>query len=205
MITFALDGRHCKAFGDLAAEIQKVEGKEIAISARKGRFHGVTEYAVESLKAIDSTIVNLRDNYKPEQVAAGPTASSSLIDCIQQDMYAFVTMTASERKQIAEAIAEPKPRPSENDDRRSGSVDPEAHGIKTEMVESFKSPPEPARPATIETVQITETTSDPKPELLANKASPNAAHVQEWIEGMEKYPSIYTEERLRILSLKPGA
>jgi hypothetical protein len=205
MITFKLDGRNCKAFGDLAAEIQKVEGKEIAISARKGSFQGVTEYAVESLKAIDGTIVNLRDTYKPEPVAAGPTGSISLIDSIQQQIHASVNLTASERKQIAEAIAEPKPRPSEDDDRRSGSVDPEAHGIKAEMVENFKSPPEPARPATIETEQITETPGDPKPNPAAKKASPNGAHVQEWIEGIEKYPSIYTEERLRTLSLKPGA
>jgi len=111
MITFRIGGTPCKALGELATAIQNVEGKQIEVSARKGSFRGVTEYAVTTLKTIDGTIVDLGDNFKPESVAAGPARNSSLIDSIQQQMHEAVTLTESERKQIAEAIAEPGPEP----------------------------------------------------------------------------------------------
>jgi hypothetical protein len=61
MITFKIGNASCKAFGDLASAIQKTEGKQIEVSARKGGFLGGTEYAIETVKAIDGVLVDLRD------------------------------------------------------------------------------------------------------------------------------------------------
>jgi len=61
MVTFRIGSTPCKAFGDLAAAIQKAEGKQIEVSARKGRFRGEIEYAVEIVKTIGGTAVDLRD------------------------------------------------------------------------------------------------------------------------------------------------
>jgi hypothetical protein len=61
MITFKIGNISCKAFGELAGAIHKSEGKQIEISARKGRFRGVTEYAVEIVNAINGVPVDLRD------------------------------------------------------------------------------------------------------------------------------------------------
>ena len=59
MITFKIANTPCKALGDLASAIQKAQGKQIEISARKGTFRGMDEYAVEILKSISGTAVNL--------------------------------------------------------------------------------------------------------------------------------------------------
>jgi hypothetical protein len=61
MITFKIGNASCKAFGDLASAIQKTEGKQIEVTARKGGFLGGTEYAIETVKAIDGVLVDLRD------------------------------------------------------------------------------------------------------------------------------------------------
>src|SRR5712692_1383027 len=111
MITFNIGSTAFKALNDLATAIQKAEGRQIEVSARKGSFRGMTEYAVTALKAIDGTIVDLRDNFKPEPIAPAPATKNRLIDSIQQQMHEAVTLTESEWKQIAEAIAEPRPEP----------------------------------------------------------------------------------------------
>jgi hypothetical protein len=61
MTTFKIGNASCKAFGNLASEIQKTEGKQIEVSARKGGFQGGTEYAIEIVKTIDGVLVDLRD------------------------------------------------------------------------------------------------------------------------------------------------
>lgn len=61
MITFKIGNASCKAFGDLASAIQKTEGKQIEVTARKGGFLGGTEYAIETVRAIDGVVVDLRD------------------------------------------------------------------------------------------------------------------------------------------------
>jgi hypothetical protein len=61
MITFNIRNISCKAFGEVATAIRKAEGKQIEISARKGRFRGVTEYAVEIVKTISGNAVDFRD------------------------------------------------------------------------------------------------------------------------------------------------
>ena len=61
MITFKIGNASCKAFGELASAIQKTEGKQIEVTARKGGFLGGTEYAIETVKAIDGVLVDLRD------------------------------------------------------------------------------------------------------------------------------------------------
>lgn len=61
MITFRVGNISCKAFGDLASAIHRAEGKQIEVSARKGSFQGVTEYAVEILKTVNGTAVDLKD------------------------------------------------------------------------------------------------------------------------------------------------
>src|SRR5712692_8434826 len=112
MITFNIGSTAFKALNDLATAIQKAEGRQIEVSARKGSFRGMTEYAVTALKAIDGTIVDLRDNFKPEPIAPAPATKNRLIDSIQQQMHEAVTLTESEWKQIAEAIAEPRAAPA---------------------------------------------------------------------------------------------
>jgi hypothetical protein len=62
MITFKIGNSSCKAFGELASAVQKAEGKHIEVSARLGRFQGVTEYAIEAVKTINGTAVDLRDS-----------------------------------------------------------------------------------------------------------------------------------------------
>jgi hypothetical protein len=61
MITFRIGNSSCKAFGELADTIQKADGKQVEVSARKGGFQGGTEYAIETVKAIDGVVVDLRD------------------------------------------------------------------------------------------------------------------------------------------------
>src|ERR1700675_481541 len=48
MVTFMVGSVRCKAFGDFAAAVQNANGKQIEVSARKGSFQGITEYAVRS-------------------------------------------------------------------------------------------------------------------------------------------------------------
>ena len=76
MITLKIGSTAFKALGELATAIQNSEGKHIEISARKGSFGGVTEYAVKTLKAIDGSAVNLTDaaviGNKPVQPALKP-------------------------------------------------------------------------------------------------------------------------------------
>ena len=61
MVTFKIGNSSCKAFGDLAGAIQNAEGKLIEVSARKGRFRSVTEYAIEIVNAINGVPIDLRD------------------------------------------------------------------------------------------------------------------------------------------------
>jgi hypothetical protein len=221
MITFRIGGTPCKALGELATAIQKVEGKQIEVSARKGSFRGLTEYAITTLKTIDGTIVDLRDSFKPEPVAPSPATSSSLIDSIQQQMHEAVTLTESERKQIAEGIAEPKAGLSETDDADDipgfEAFDPGAYGIKQESIESFRFLSAPAKPAapTTEAGPVTEPiAAKGKPENqpgLVPELEPVSVRkplkevlVQYWIDIMDDTPSHYPEEKLRQLSLESG-
>lgn len=61
MITFKIGNSSCKAFGEVATTIQKTEGKQIVVSARKGKYRGSNEYAIETLKVINGVPVDLRD------------------------------------------------------------------------------------------------------------------------------------------------
>ncbi len=78
MITFKIGSTAFKALGELATTIQNVEGKHIEVSARKGSFQGVTEYAVKTLKAIEGRAVNLRDidRFGKQPVQATPKSAS---------------------------------------------------------------------------------------------------------------------------------
>jgi hypothetical protein len=149
MITFRIGNSSCKAFGELASAIQKTEGKQIEISARKGSFCGLTEYAVEIVKTISGTAVNLRDRSNPVSVTASPT---SHVESTQQQKHEFVALNEDERKQIAGAIGAPRPGLSETDDAEDmpeiESFDPAAYGIKPKTMKNLRFLSEPARPAT---------------------------------------------------------
>lgn len=82
MITFRIGNSSCKAFGDLASAIHKAEGKQIEVSARKGRFQGVTEYAIETVKTINGTTVDLRDSrtISPEEHVSKTSHASEAIN-----------------------------------------------------------------------------------------------------------------------------
>ena len=81
MITFTIGKTQCKAFGDLASAIVKADGKHIQISARKGSYQGVTEYAVEVLKTLEGNVVNLRDN-QPIRQGSTPAKLPTLAKAI---------------------------------------------------------------------------------------------------------------------------
>jgi hypothetical protein len=62
MVTFVLDGKCCKAFGDTAATLQSSNDEQVEITTRRGTYQGKPEYAVVSVKAtIESQSVNLTD------------------------------------------------------------------------------------------------------------------------------------------------
>src|SRR5712692_9382035 len=88
----------CKIFGQTAEEfIEKqsnYEGKEAEFYGRWDTSRpGRKEFVIDGPQR------------KPEPVTSGPATSSSLIDSIQQQMHEAVTLTESERKQIAEATS----------------------------------------------------------------------------------------------------
>jgi hypothetical protein len=112
MITFKIGNSSCKAFRELATAIQKAEGKQIEVSARKGSFRGATEYAVEIVKTICGTAVNLRDISDLELVTVSPT---SCVERKNRQIREFVAFDENEGKQITEAIAEPKVGQSQTD------------------------------------------------------------------------------------------
>lgn len=62
MVTFTLDGKCCKAFGDIAATLQTLNEEEVQIIAKRGTYQGKPEYAVESVKGtIDGSKVSVSD------------------------------------------------------------------------------------------------------------------------------------------------
>jgi hypothetical protein len=86
MITFKIGNISCKAFGELARAIHKSEGKQIEISARKGRFRGATEYAVEVLRTISGTAVDVKDTrtIAPEEHISKTTHTPKAINQTQE-------------------------------------------------------------------------------------------------------------------------
>jgi hypothetical protein len=212
MLTFKVGSTACKALGDLATAIQKAGGKQIEVSARKGSFRGVTEYAVTIVKAINGTAVDLRDNFKPEPVSAGPAASSSLIDDIQQLMHESATLTETELKQIAEAIAEPKAELAFFSQFRRADERQilHGHGFTVEELENGIDPetkvesiPEPIAPET-KAEPVTETIIAPQPEPVMESKPLKESLVQYWMDIIDDTPFRYPEEKLRQLSLESG-
>lgn len=51
MVTFVIDGKYCKAFGDVAATLQALNGVQVEIMAKRGSYRGQVEYSVTSLTA----------------------------------------------------------------------------------------------------------------------------------------------------------
>jgi len=102
----------CKMFGQTAEEFiekqRNYEGKEAEFYGRWDNSRpGRREFIIDG------------PHRKPGPVSSCPAANSSLIDSIQQQMYAAMTLNERERKQIAEATssltadagAEPYPQP----------------------------------------------------------------------------------------------
>jgi hypothetical protein len=102
----------CKMFGQTAEEFiekqRNYEGKEAEFYGRWDNSRpGRREFIIDG------------PHRKPGPVSSCPAANSSLIDSIQQQMYAAMTLNGRERKQIAEATssltadagAEPYPQP----------------------------------------------------------------------------------------------
>jgi len=74
MVTFVLDGKCCKAFGEIAASSQKLNDKQVEITAERGTYQGKPEYAVMSVTAIvDGRRVTVTDTRRkgPAQTASG--------------------------------------------------------------------------------------------------------------------------------------
>ena len=86
MVTFTLGNTRCKAFGELASIIQNAEGKQAAVSARKGSFQGKPEYSVETLKTINGTLIGLKDtrtvlsNEHNSKSVPGPQATGPRVE-----------------------------------------------------------------------------------------------------------------------------
>jgi hypothetical protein len=204
MITFRIGNSSCKAFRELASAIQKAEGKQIEVSARKGSFRGVTEYAVEIVKTISGTAVNFRDNHDPVSVTDSPI---NRVESTHHQMREFVAINESERKQITEAIAEPDAGPSAiNDMRDFEPFDPVAYGIKPETMQSSRFLSEPAKPAaaTTEAEPATETIIAPKPEQESLIKPRNEVVIQDWLDIIESAPSRYPQEIVAQLSIESG-
>ena len=206
MVTFRIGNSSCKAFGDLASAIQKAQGKQIAISARKGSFRGVTEYAVEIVKTISGTAVNLRDNSDPASVTAGPT---SRVESAQNQRPELVGPKDDERKQIADGIGEPRAGLSEIEDAEDlpgfEPFGPAAYGIKTETIKNLSFLCEPAKLAAVaEAKTVTETTEAPQPEPATTSKPLKESLIRYWIDIFHDNPLRYPEERVKQLSLESG-
>ena len=99
MITFKIGNSSCKAFGDLASAIHKTEGRQIEVSARRGNFQGVTEYAIETLKTINGTALDLRDTrtISPGERIGKTTRTSGPINPAEEmDRHSFELSLQSE-------------------------------------------------------------------------------------------------------------
>jgi hypothetical protein len=74
MVTCAINGKCCKAFGDLAATLKILNGGQVEITARRGTYRGQVEYSVVSLRATVNgrpvTVADTRSN-APLQAANG--------------------------------------------------------------------------------------------------------------------------------------
>ena len=192
MITFRIGDSSCKAFGELASAVQKTEGKRIEISARKGRFRGATEYAVEIVKTISGTTVNLSDRSNSVPVTASPT---SRVESTRHQKHESVAPNEAERKQIACGVGQPRAGLSETDDAEDIPdfewFDPTAYGIKPETMKNLRFLSEPAKPAVaaIEAQPVTETTVAPMTMPAEESVPDKTPEVQGVISQIKNLPT----------------
>src|SRR5712691_6896212 len=206
MVTFRVGNTSCKAFADLASAIQNAEGKQIEVSARKGRFRGVTEYAVEIVKTISGTAVDLRDKSDPVSFTSSPT---SRVESAQNQRPELVGPKDDERKQIADGIGAPGAGLSETEDAEDipgfEPFDPAAYGIKPETIKNLSFLCEPAKLAAIaEAKTVTETTEAPQPEPATTSKPLKESLIRYWIDIFHDSTLRYPEERVKQLSLESG-
>jgi hypothetical protein len=223
MITFEIAGKRCKAFGDLATRIQKIQGHQIGVSGRKGTFHNITEYAVEIINTIDGTVVDLWDSSKPRTVPVSSATGGGIIDAIQQKMHESVTLSPGERDELAEFIAaSPSPIifgqpvsearnetssiPSSFDDLAESETTEPENTVTQKVPEDLSSSdrlPEPKLEAITAKPEVeNQTVGVLKPKPVSPGLVREEEQIRYWIKQMIDDPTLYPEETMKQLGLQ---
>jgi hypothetical protein len=67
MVTFTVDECRCKAFGEIATQVEKLEGYLVEVIVKEGSFQGAPEYLVTKVEPMPVPVPLKPDELKAER------------------------------------------------------------------------------------------------------------------------------------------